>query len=105
MISPHRSSIQEGPLQTYNLRDVIGRQYQLRVMWFDPLYVVNGLVYYIEPLVTQMTAQERGIKQPFVVHLAWIEAADKKTVLMAKNLWFLDGDVCIPNKQVPSEWA
>jgi hypothetical protein len=104
MISPFRMSTQEGPVQTYDMKEVIGRAEILRVAWFDPLSVVNGLVYYIEPFVTKMVAQERQIKQPYVVHLAWIQAAEKRSVLVAKDLWFVNDGKCIPNKPIPMEW-
>jgi hypothetical protein len=104
MISPYRLSVQEGPVQSYDMRQVVNRAETLRVMWFDPLYVVNGLVYYIEPLVTKMTAQERGIKQPYLFHLAWIQPAEKRVVLVAKDLWFVDEGTCVTNKAIPREW-
>jgi hypothetical protein len=104
LLAPYRLARQPGPTQSYQMRELLGRDALLRVMWFDPLAVANGLVYYMESALTRPFAVLRGIVQPHVVHLAWIQQEDKMAVLKAKELWVLDGEKCGSKKQMPREW-
>jgi hypothetical protein len=105
MITPYKHPGGTGPIQTYDLMPLLGMRNTLRVMWFDPLAVVNGRVYYLEPEETAVVARQLRITQPYVFHMSWIKPEMKQVALYAKDLWFIDEDRCIANKKLPQPWA
>jgi hypothetical protein len=81
-------------VQRYDVKSLLGSREDLVVRWYDPLDVVNGLVFHQQGIETSFIARTRGIKKPYLVHLSWIPQEQKISVFSLHELWFVDSGKC-----------
>lgn len=94
MLLPVRRHDGVNRYQSYDLRRITGISEKLVIRFYDPLDVVHGGVFHMSMAACNAAAQQRGIESPYVVHLAWIQPIDKKSVFSQHQLWFYHNLKC-----------
>jgi hypothetical protein len=106
MLSPLRTSTDAAGFARYDVQTLTDLHEELTIRWYDPLDVVNGLVFDQKKFETSFAARQRGKKKPYVVHLSWIGQVQKIPTFRAHDLWYLKDGQCseTPNGAAMADW-
>ena len=66
----------------------------LRICYFDPLYVVNGAVYFTSLRRKYLELSKLySISRPYVIHVNWVIGKQQKIMLLKQyRLWYIDAE-------------
>jgi hypothetical protein len=95
LLAPYRKQSIKGPLQFYDIRNLIGRDKPapnetFKIRWYGQLRVHNGGSMWMTVDQARDAAIKKGVNMPHVVHFCFMPPADKRPFAENAGLWFLE---------------